>query len=309
MQVLLYTASGDPTKWLDDLKQFLPQAKARVWQPDDTAPADYALVWRPPPEVLRQRAGLKAVFNLGAGVDALLAQPDLVPIDVPLIKIDDAGMGEQMVQYVGHAVLRHFRRMDEYARLNARGLWHELAPRKQASHTVGILGLGALGAQVAISMAGMGFPVRGWSRSPKTLDRVDTFNGESGFDPFLDGLQVLVNMLPLTAETENILDHRLFGRLARGAQLINVARGAHLKEEDLLNALGSGQLASATLDVFREEPLPSGHPFWREPNIDITPHISAITVREQSVRQIAQKIAALERGETVKGIVDRARGY
>lgn len=313
MHILLSSAGGDQSRWLTDLSNSLPQAQVRIWQAGDTAPADYALVWKPPVEVLRRRAGLKAVFNLGAGVDPLLAQlrlyPDLVPPKVPLIKLDDAGMAQQMVQYVSYAVLRHFRKFDDYARQQQAGRWQTLPRRRIEECPVGILGLGALGSQVAASLVQQCFPVRGWSRSAKPLPGVDSYAGAAGLGDFLSGLQVLVNMLPLTADTENILNGEMFAQLGKGACLINVARGAHLVESDLLAALQSGQLAGATLDVFREEPLPAGHPFWKEPRIEITPHISALTVRLDSIVQIVEKIHALERGEAVTGVIDRVRGY
>jgi glyoxylate/hydroxypyruvate reductase A len=313
MNILYHMAGDDTAPWLAELAAFLPQARVRIWQPGDRDPADYALVWKPPFELLQQRAGLKAVFNLGAGVDAILAllrrHPDLLPQQVPLIRIEDAGMGTEMAEYVHHAVVRHFRRMNDYARQQASGTWEPLTSRARTAHRIGVMGLGALGAQVAASLAGAGFPVRGWSRSPKQLEAIECFDGHANLDRFLDGLHVLVNLLPLTADTENILNRRLFARLAPGAQLINVARGAHLVDEDLLSALAEGQLAAAMLDVFRQEPLPADHPFWREPRIEITPHVSAMTQRAESVQQITDKIKALERGELVTGIVDRMRGY
>lgn len=313
MHILLCSAGGDQSRWLSDIAAALPQAQARIWQAGDTAPADYALVWKPPVEVLLQRPGLKAVFNLGAGVDPLLAMlrqhADLLPPQVPLIKLDDAGMAQQMVQYVGYAVMRHFRRFDDYARQQQQGVWQTLPRRRIEDCRVGVLGLGVLGAQVASSLVQQGFPVRGWSRSAKTLPGVDSYAGPEAMGGFLDGLQVLVNMLPLTDDTRDILDLALFNRLKKGAALINVARGAHLVESDLLDALESGQLAGATLDVFREEPLPAEHPFWFEPRIEITPHISALTVRSDSIAQIVEKIHALERGEAVTGVVDLSRGY
>jgi glyoxylate/hydroxypyruvate reductase A len=313
MNILYHMAGDDPAPWLSDLAAHLPHARVRVWQAGDREPADYALVWKPPLELLQNRTGLKAVFNLGAGVDAILdfldRHPDLLPPHVPLIRIEDAGMGAQMAEYVNHAIVRHFRRMNDYARQQQSGIWQPLAPRVQSGHYVGVMGMGALGAQVAASLAAAGFPVRGWSRSPKQVDGVQCYHGDEGLDRFLNGLQVVVNLLPLTADTENILDRRLFAKLARGAQLINVARGAHVVDADLLSALADGQLATATLDVFRQEPLPASHPFWREPRIEITPHVSAMTQRAESIRQIAAKINALERGAAVEGIVDRVRGY
>lgn len=313
MNILFHMAGDDPAPWLSDLAAHLPQARVRIWQAGDREPADYALVWMPPLEMLQHRQGLKAVFNLGAGVDAILdllnLHPDLFPPHVPLIRIEDAGMGAQMIEYVLHAIVRHFRRMNDYARQQQSGIWQLLPPRVQAGHYIGVMGIGALGAQLAASLAAAGFPVRGWSRSPKQVDGVQCHHGDEGLDRFLNGLQVVVNLLPLTADTENILDRRLFAKLARGAQLINVARGAHLVDEDLLRALADGQLATATLDVFRQEPLPANHPFWREPRIEMTPHVSAMTQRTESIQQIAVKINALERGAPVTGIVDRTRGY
>ena len=284
-----------------------------AWREGDRAAADYALVWKPTPLVLAGRERLKAVFNLGAGVDVVLgllrSQPDLLPPHVPLIKLDDAGMAPQMVQYVLHAVLRHFRRFDEYALLQRERRWQPLEAREPSSHVIGIMGLGTLGTPVATALAQLGFPVRGWSRSPRTVDRLSCFAGSDELPRFLDGLHVLVNLLPLTAETENILDRNLFARLAPGAQLINIARGAHLVEDDLLQALDSGQIATATLDVCRQEPLPPHHPFWSHPRIDITPHVAALTQCKESVQQIAEKIGRLEQGLPVDGVIDVARGY
>lgn len=312
MDILFHMNGEELPLWEAELVRHLPSARMRHWLPGDDGPADYALVWRPPVELLRGRAGLRAVFNLGAGVDALLEllreQPDLLPPEVPIIKLDDAGMGRQMVQYALHAVLRHFRRFDEYARLQQRGVWSQMPSREPDEFPVGVMGLGALGAQVAQAVAALGFPVRGWSRSVKTVANVRCFGGDE-FGAFLDGLQVLVNLLPLTPDTEGILNHRLFDRLAYGARVVNIARGGHLVEADLLAALGTGRLGGASLDAFRDEPLPAEHPFWRDPRIEITPHIAARTTVAESMRQIAEKIAALEQGQPVGGVVDRQRSY
>jgi glyoxylate/hydroxypyruvate reductase A len=166
-----------------------------------------------------------------------------------------------------------------------------------------------LGTHVARALSSLGLPVRGYSRSSKHLHNIETFAGSQEFDAFLDGTKVLVNLLPSTSETEGILNRSTFAKLARGAYLVNLARGAHLAEDDLLDALATGQITAATLDVFAKEPLPPDHRFWREPRVTITPHISAVTLREPAVVQIAQKIEALERGEPIGGIVDSVRGY
>lgn len=313
MKVLFYMPNAEAAAWLHDFARLLPQADLREWQPGDTAPADFAVVWRPPREMLAGRADLRAIFNLGAGVDAILAlereQPGTLPPNAPLIRLEDTGMAPQMAEYVTHAVLRYLRRFDEYEALQRERRWQVLDPHPRDTFTVGVLGLGVLGAHVAQTVARFGMPVRGYSRSAKQVEGITTLAGEARFDAFLDGVKVLVNLLPHTPDTANVLNARTFSKLAHGAYLINVARGAHLVEADLLDALASGQLAAATLDVFQEEPLPPDHPFWQEPRITVTPHMSALTLREESVAQIAQKMLALERGEAVGGMVNIERGY
>jgi glyoxylate/hydroxypyruvate reductase A len=313
MKILFYTPQSDAAVWLDDLSRALPDADLREWQPGDTAPADVAIVWRPPREMLAGRSGLRAIFNLGAGVDAILAlereHPGTLPRDAQLIRLEDTGMAQQMSEYVTHAVLRYMRRFDEYKLQQTQRRWHVLEPHRRETFTVGVLGLGVLGTHVARTLASFGLPVRGYSRSAREIDSVTTYAGEAQLDAFLDGVKVLVNLLPHTPDTHRVLNAQTFSKLARGAYLINIARGAHLAEQDLLDALEHGQIAAATLDVYVDEPLPSQHPFWQDSRITITPHISALTLREESVAQIAQKIVALMRGEVIGGVVDIARGY
>ena len=326
MKVLFFAPeTGDADAWRASLARVLPDADIRVWRPGDAAYADYAIVWRPPRELFTAREGLKAVFNLGAGVDAILRfereAPGTLSRDVPLIRLEDTGMAAQMNEYAAYAVLRYLRRFDEYELMQRSGEphWQVLDPHPRETFVVAVLGLGVLGTQVARTLASFGLPVRGYSRSLKTLDGIETFAsdaapgaaapGAAALDACLEGARVVVNLLPSTPETEGVLNRRTFGRLARGAYLVNLARGAHVVEEDLLDALHEGRIAGATLDVFREEPLPAGHRFWHEPRVTITPHISAQTLREPAAQQIAAKIAALSRGEAVSGIVDVARGY
>ncbi|KWR75402.1 2-hydroxyacid dehydrogenase [Cupriavidus sp. IDO] len=313
MKLQLYVPDGRYDPWIEGFAEALPEAECLAWEDSREASADYAVVWRPPVEMLRGRTDLKAVFNLGAGVDGILSlrdeDPEALPAGVPIVRLDDAGMAAQMAEYVTHAVLRDFRKLDAYDAQQRAGTWKFIKPNRRADFTIGVMGVGTLGAHIARTLAGFGFPVRGWSRSARMIEGVVGFHGEAGQVPFLDGLRVLVNVLPLTPETENILNARLFGKLARGAYVINVARGPHLVEEDLLAAVQEGQIAGATLDVFRTEPLPAEHPFWQEPRITITPHISALTLREDSIAQIAGKIRALRAGQPIAGVVDVQRGY
>ena len=292
--------------WLRGLAAVLPGAEISVWQPG--APqADYAVVWAPPQQFMDEQPGLKALFNIGAGVDALLKLR--LPPQALVVRLDDAGMAVQMAEYVCHAVIRHFREFDGYEADMAAGRWGYRKPRLRSDFPIGVMGLGVLGERVARALAQFDFPINGWSRSPKAIDGVRAFTGAEQFNDFLSASRVLVNLLPLTPETANVMNQDTLGRLQPGAYVINVARGAHLVEEDLLAAIDSGHVAGATLDVFRTEPLPAGHPFWNHPRITITPHTSARTLRDESIAQIARKMAALERGEAVAGIVNPARGY
>ncbi|MEC5215229.1 glyoxylate/hydroxypyruvate reductase A [Actimicrobium sp. GrIS 1.19] len=308
MEILVYAHGSSGEEWLADLQRALPLADVRLWREGDQAAADYAVVWRPPAEMLRGRADLKAIFNLGAGVDAILQLGEALP-DVPVVRLDDAGMGVQMAEYVTHAVLRYFRRFDEFDAQSRDHQWRFLKPRSKEDFCIGILGMGVLGSRIAEALQHFDFPVHGWSRSRKEIAGVHSHAGTEELETFLSHSQVLVCVLPLTDDTSGILDYGTLAHLPKGAFLINVARGAHLVERDLLQLLEDGHLAGATLDVFHDEPLPSDHPFWREPRITITPHIAALTQRGDSIRQIAAKIKLMERGQPIAGLVDRTKGY
>nr|WP_314544980.1 glyoxylate/hydroxypyruvate reductase A [uncultured Massilia sp.] len=309
MRILLYRSDGDTGPWAEEIAAALPHARTVAWEEGVAmAPCDYALVWAPPQEMLADLAHVKAIFLMGAGVDGLLKFGDALP-DVPVVRLGDAGMGEQMADYVLHAVLRYFRRFDDYEQQARQGLWNPLAAHDKAGFTVGVLGLGKLGVPVLQALRQRGFPVRGWSRTSKDLPGVACFAGMETLDAFLAGTRVLVCMLPLTPDTNNLLDRARLSRLPQGACVVNVARGALIAEPDLLALIRAGHIAGATLDVFRNEPLPAPHPFWDEPRITITPHISALTLRGEAVQQVATKIRLLEQGGTVADVVDRRRGY
>ena len=308
MKVLLYIPSKSTDEWHAAFARALPQAQLHAWAPGPVWQADYAAFWYPPRELLDGQTRLKAAFNLGAGVDGTL-KALTVPPGVPLVRLEDAGMGKQMDEYVGWAVLRYFRRLDEYAGQQARAEWKVHRPRRHESFTVGVMGLGVLGARVAQAMIALGFPVWGWSASAKSVDGVRTFAGGTALPAFLAGVQALVCLLPLTPETAGLLNRTTLGKLPRGAYVVNVARGGLVVDDDLLALLDDGQLAGATLDVFREEPLPASHRFWSHPRVFLTPHCSALTMVEDSVAQVAAKIERLELGRPVTGVVDLERGY
>jgi glyoxylate/hydroxypyruvate reductase A len=306
MRISFCCADTSATEWLDGLRAALPQAEVSLWH--SGAPlADYAVVWAPPQTFFDEQTQLQAVFNTGAGVDALLRLR--LPQDLRIVRLDDAGMAQQMAEYVCHALLRYTRGFARYAQQAAHAQWKQHDALTAAHCPVGILGLGVLGEQVARAVAALGFPVNGWSRSPKHLPGVQRFCGAQELPAFLAASRVLVCLLPLTPDTRDLLNGARLALLQPGGYLINVARGAHVVDEDLLALLESGHLAGATLDVFRTEPLPSTHPFWTHPHITVTPHISARTLVAESIAQIAGKIIAVEQGQPVRGEVDLRRGY
>ncbi|MFC0351065.1 2-hydroxyacid dehydrogenase [Undibacterium danionis] len=309
LKILFCADSPNAEKWFKKISQVFAHCEVRQWQPNDTAPADYAIVWKPPAAMLEGRTDLKAIFVLGAGVDAILQLGSALPSGVPLIRLDDAGMAVQMAEYVSYALLRHFRRFDTYELHRNAKQWQCLAPNKKSEFGVGILGLGVLGQRILQAVQHFEFPVHGWSRSEKHIEGVTCYHGQQELSAFLNASRVLVCILPLTSETRHILNRATLEQLPRGAYLINVARGAHVVEQDLLELIQSGHIAGATLDVFQHEPLPADHPFWQEPRIQITPHESALSLFEQSVAQIAEKMQALEQGQTVRGVVDQSKGY
>ena len=313
MNIIFYHPFFEAKQWLSGIESRLPSAKIRQWRRGDIQPADYALVWQPPHEMLARRVDLKGIFALGAGVNAILDQerryPGTLPTGVPLVRLEDSGMSVQMQEYVVANVLRYFRRMDEYQLQQQQKIWQPLEPHQHDNFTVGILGAGVLGKSVAHKLAEFGFTVRCWSRTPKQIDGVTSFAGNEKLPAFLQGTQLLINLLPNTPETVGILNQSLFSQLNNRAYVINIARGAHLLERDLLAAMRAGKIAAATLDVFAEEPLPPMHPFWTHPRITITPHIAAITLPEAAMDQVVANIHAIEAGRVPAGLVDVVRGY
>ena len=309
MKIVYCSSAGAAQPWIEGLAGALPGAEVWAWDAQAEArSADYAVVWSPPAAFFASQPALKAIFNIGAGVDGVLSAGAFPP-DVPVVRLNDAGMAVQMAEYVIHALVSHARRFDVYEAHACADEWRPMQPIERAAFPVGVMGLGSIGARVARAVAALDYPVYGWSRSPKSIDGISCMSGAAQLDTFLRAVRVLVCVLPLTPATENILDRRNLMLLRPHGYVINVARGRHLVEEDLLALIQDGTLAGATLDVFREEPLRPDHPFWRNPNITITPHIAAITLRDESIAQIVAKLAALQRGDAVDGCVELARGY
>ncbi len=304
LRLLVAHPDGDTAQaWQAALSAALPQAQVEPWQPD-SAPADYAVGWAVQPALFATQPALKAFFCAGAGVDDLLASA-AVPPQLPLLRIEDAGMGEQMADYCTAAVLGWFTRRDDYARQQTQGQWRELPLQQRADWPIGVFGLGALGGVVLRRFEQLGFPVQGCSRALLA-------SGAVTLEAFLRRSRVLILLAPLTAQTRGLFNAQRLAWLPRGACLINVARGALVDEAAVLAALDSGQLAAAQLDVFATEPLPAGHPFWQHPRVCLTPHAAAYTVIGPAATQIARRIRQLAQGRDVQeitGWVRRDRGY
>ncbi len=286
----------------------LPGTEFRVW-PDigDPAEIEAAVVWRPPPGVLAALPNLQLICALGAGVDALLADETLPA--VPVVRLVDDHLTTSMSEYVILQVMRFHRLDHEYLAQQRAGVWKILPPRIAEERKVGMLGMGVLGTAAAQKLRHIGFDVAGWSRSPRRIEGVPTFHGPEGLDALLERSEILVCLLPLTADTQDILNASLFRKLPKGAVLINCGRGKHLVEEDLIPALDSGQLSAAALDVFREEPLSPKHPFWSHSGIFISPHVASQTNAGTAGRAIADNIRRMRSGRPLLNQVDIRKGY
>ncbi len=309
MAILFLSDDDWVTAWADALARDLPDEVIRInTGPDDDGDVEFAVVWQPAPGRLARIPGLRAIFSLGAGVDHVFADTEL-PAEIPVFRLIDPSLTAQMTEYVVMNVLWHHLGMDEYAAHQADRRWRHLDLPRTGRRRVGIMGLGVLGSAAAEALARFGFALAGWTRTARDWPLGEAFHGRRGLRPFLGMSDILVCLVPLTPETEGILDASTFAALPRGAALINAARGGHVVEADLLAALDSGALGAATLDVFDAEPLPRGHPFWAHPRIRVTPHVAAITYGDTMAREIALNIGRFRAGRPMSGMVDRQRQY
>ena len=300
--VAFHSEHDDPVAWERALRAHLPELDFRLDGPPDGVVA--ALAWKPPPGYFAGFRDLRLVVNLGAGVDALMARDDLPPL--PICRLNDPGMVQLMCSYVTYAVTHYARDFHLFQRKRE---WRYIHPRALATHRVSVLGLGELGGAAAAALASMGYTVSGWARTPKSIADVRCLHGEAGFAAALAEADTLVLLLPLTPQTRGLIGAAELARLPRGANLINVARGALLDEVALLAALRAGHVAEATLDVFQTSPLPAAHPFWAMENVRITPHLASITIPEAAAADVAESIRRVLRGEAPLHQVDPARGY
>jgi glyoxylate/hydroxypyruvate reductase A len=310
MRIALSLPAVHASPWMELFQSALPDAEFLRHEPDapvrpGIARADYAVAAYPSETFFLEQPAPNAVFAISAGVVHVLRMPNLPA--APLVRVEDAGMVPQMVRYAMTAAMRFVQRLDTYRAHQLACEWRQLPPRGPAHVTCGVMGLGVMGSAIARALAAQGFVVRGYAREAKSIEGVRCFAGD--LPSFLAGVDVLVNVLPSTKETARMLDRATLSLLADGAHVVNIGRGDAIVDEDLVALIDAGRIGGATLDVFTEEPLPPSHPFWSRPTITVTPHVAGLTIPDETVAQIAGKIRALERGKTVSGVVDRARGY
>lgn len=311
--ILITTGSWNPDPWIAAIRAAAPERPLAVF-PDlgDPAAIGYALVWQPPADLWARLPNLKAIFSLGAGVDALLLQGSLP--DVPIVRVVNADLTQRMTEWVVLQVLIHHRRQRAYDRHQADHVWKELPQPAASEVRVGVMGLGVLGRDAAIALRRLGFAVAGWSRRPADIADIACYHGGDGLDAFLARTDILVVLLPLTPQTRGILATPLFARLARdgalgGPVLINAGRGALQVEADIVAAIKQGVLIGASLDVFEREPLPSDSPLWSLPDVVITPHAAAASAPRALIPPILEQIADFEAGKPLENVVDRDAMY
>lgn len=315
MSAILVAFNGAQAgEWIDALRTHAKGRDLRVWpgaigNPDDIA---YACVWLAPHGLLAQLPNLKAVVNLGAGVDHLLADPALP--QVPMARVAHPNLTARVTEYVALHVLMHHRRQRLYDAQQRDKVWRAHDQPAANDVSVGVMGLGVIGSHAATALASLGFQVAGWSRSAKSLAGVETFPGRTGLDAFLARTEILVCLLPRTPDTEGILNLALFRKLKRdgaagGAFLVNAGRGQLQVDADIVAALDEGTLTGATLDVFPQEPLPPESPLWTHPKVTVTPHNAGDISPRVFARNVIAQIERFERGLPLDNRIDRSRGY
>lgn len=310
-RIYFYLGHYSSDIWIDALKAINPALDIKDWpdwgEPDEKP--SYAFVWEPEPGLLARYPNIKAIFSMGAGVDHLTRDPDL-PKDIPIVRMSDAGLKEGMIEYILMTVLMLHRGIPAMIENQKHRKWERYFARTAADTCVGIMGYGALGKCAVESLKPLGFPLTIWSRSPKKPEEgITHFTGVAGLGDFLNGVDILVCLLPETKETKNLLGRENLTKLPKGACIINAGRGGLIDLEDLIDLMESQHIASAILDVFTEEPLPADHKVWSTQNLIITPHIAAITRPDTAAAFVLDGIENMSSGRLPTTLLDPERGY
>ena len=309
MKIILKVGGSRADWWKEHLSELLPEYEVFLAEESvDKEAIDFAVVWKPEPGWLKSFPNLQCIFSIGSGIDHILNDKEL-PLNLPIVRLTGKDLSTRMREYVVLHVLRLHRRLPEVEASQKTEDWNQIIEPPANYRTVGIMGLGNLGADCAQILSKLGFNVLGWAKSKKVIDGVESFVGASGFDTFLSKADIVVCMLPLTPETTDIMNASFFNKIKKGASIINVARGPHLNEKDLLEAIKNKKIYSATLDVFHNEPLEKGHPFWKHPNILVTPHIASLIDPVAGGKAIADNIRNFVLGNTIDELTPPGKNY
>jgi len=308
IRVGFYGTAEDARMWQQTLDRLLPAVTITDLMSDAGRASDVALVWAPPPNALAGLPNLKGIILQGQGVDHMMAD-STVPRDIPLVRLVDPDMSNALSHWAIANALDHWRHGPHYREQQRQKNWAPIAQRRSSGGIVGVMGVGAIGSVIAKHFATLGFTVRGWARTARTLDNVEVFAGMDALPAFAEGAEIIISVLPLTPETRGVMNQAFFARLAPGAFIINGGRGPQIVDDDLLAALDKGQLGGAALDVFATEPLPQDHTFWAHPKISVWPHVAAQTNPETAAQQVAAAITAMIEGREPANRVDWERGY
>lgn len=312
MALLFSSKNDDVERWRNILGSELPDLDFRVWTPDgddigDPKDIEYVLTWRPKAGALKKFPNLKYIFSLGAGVDHLMSKE--LPEEVPIVRLMDPALTRGMSEYVLYWVIHNHRRMGDYIHSARKASWKQFPQADTCIRRIGIMGLGVLGLDAANKLAALEFNVAGWCRRPRNINGISMFVGKEDLSDFLSRTEILICLLPLTLETKGIINSNTLSQLPSGATIINPARGDHVIDNDLIQALDDGHISSAVLDVFHIEPLPNNHPFWNHPKITVTPHIASLTAPETAAPIVANNIRRIRAGQLPQPIVDPETGY
>ncbi len=308
MSLLIAVQHRDMTKFKDEILHIDKNIDVEIW-PNVKHPdrVQFAVAWDHPKQIFQNYPNLKAVSSLGAGVDHLLSD-NSIPETVHITRVVAPSLTDQMSDFVLTAVLNLFRNTERYVKQQQKGHWEKHKAYSKSELTIGIMGLGELGKAAAQRLIANGFNVKGWARTQKSIAGLATYSNNE-LTEFLNGANVLVCLLPLTSETDGILEIDLFKKLSQPAFLINAARGEHLVEEDLIYALDTGLINHAVLDVFPKEPLPESHAFWNRDKITITPHIASVTDPKEAATLIVENYKRLLSGMELLNAIDKKKGY
>lgn len=295
--------------WVEALHQIDPQLDIRVFPNDSNREEiDFALTWRHPHGVFKDYPNIKCISSMGAGVDHLLKDPNL-PEQAVITRLVDPNLAQDMAEFVLALVMNHLRDLNAFKLKQTQTIWKPAWYLRIKDVKVGVMGVGAIGKQVVLELQKAGFNVIGWARTEKKIPGLITYSGSAEITKFLSHTDILVCVLPLTKETKGILNKNIFKILPKNAFVINVGRGEHLVEKDLLQFIAEGHLSGASLDVFAEEPLPSGNPLWKHPRVNITPHIASLTDPSSAAQQIVENYYRMKEGKELLNIVSREKGY